>query len=48
MEKITFPHINLMIKQIITKPDEVWGGTLLQFKKNENWKTKILEEFYTL
>lgn len=48
IEKITFPHIGVMIKQILTKPDKVWGGTLLQFKKGKSWKTKILEEFYTL
>ncbi|UII27196.1 hypothetical protein LVD15_01865 [Fulvivirga maritima] len=48
IEKITFPHINEMIKQIMAKPDEIWGGTLLQFKEGNKWKTKILEEFYTL
>ena len=48
LEKITFPHINLMIKQLMTKPDKVWGGTLLQYKTNNAWKTKIIEEFYTL
>ena len=48
MKKINFPHINAIIEQIMTKPDELWGGTLLQFKENEKWKTKVLEEFYTL
>ena len=48
LKKITFPHINVMIKQIMTKTDEVWGGTLLQFKENDKWKTKVLEEFYAL
>ena len=48
LEKITFPHINLMIKQLMTAPDKVWGGTLLQYKENDTWKTKIIEEFYTL
>lgn len=48
MEKITFPHINEMIKQIIINPNEIWGGTLLQYKENDIWKTKVLENFYTL
>jgi len=48
LELITFPHINAMIEKIMTNPNEVWGGTLLQYKENENWKTKILEEFYLL
>ncbi|MDN3594311.1 hypothetical protein [Zunongwangia endophytica] len=48
IETITFPHINEMIEKTMTKPNEVWGGTLLQYKENENWKMKILEEFYTL
>lgn len=48
MELISFPHINMIIEKIMTHPDEIWGGTLLQFKENDNWKAKILEEFYTL
>ena len=48
MEQITFPHINAMIEKIMTKPNEVWSGTLLQYKENEDWKSKILEEFYSL
>jgi len=48
MEQITFPHINAMIEKIMTKPNEVWGGTLLQYKENEDWKSKIIENFYTL
>ena len=45
---ITFPHITVMIEKIMTNSNEIWGGTLLQFKENDNWKVKILEEFYTL
>ncbi|MBQ4915604.1 hypothetical protein J8L85_14205 [Maribacter sp. MMG018] len=48
MKKITFPHINSMIKSIMANPDKVWGGTLLQYKENDKWKTKVLEEFYTI
>ena len=48
LEKITFPHINAMIEPIMSTPDAIWSGTLLQFKKEELWQVKILEEFYTL
>ncbi|MBC6999955.1 hypothetical protein [Cytophaga sp. FL35] len=48
MKTITFPHINLMVKQIMSKPNDIWGGTLLQFKENDLWRAKVLEEFYRL
>lgn len=48
MKTITFPHINLMIKQIMSNPNDIWGGTLLQFKENDTWRAKVLEEFYGL
>jgi hypothetical protein len=48
LEQITFPHINLQIRQIMNNPDKIWGGSLSQFKENGNWKTKILQEFYVL
>jgi len=32
----------------MSKPSNVQGGTLLQFKENEAWKSKIVEEFQTL
>lgn len=48
IKKITFPHINAMIRQITKNPDQVWGGTLLQYKENDQWKTTLLEAFYEL
>ena len=48
LELITFPHINIMIEQIMNKPDQIWGGTLMQFKEDDIWKVKVLEDFYTL
>ena len=47
MKKITFPHIVKMIEQIEAYPEHVRGGTLLQFRENDAWQTKILEEFYS-
>lgn len=48
IEQITFPHINVMIEQIMNNPKKVWGGYLSQFKENGQWKTKILQDFYVL
>lgn len=48
LKKITFPHINAMIQQITAKPNKVWGGTLVQHKENNQWKTIILGAFYEL
>ncbi len=48
LKQITFPHINVMIEKIMNDPNKIWGGSLSQFKENENWKTKILQEFYVL
>lgn len=48
MELITFPHMIKMIKQIVSNPKEIWGGTLLQYKENDKWRAKVLEEFYTM
>ncbi|MFC4094649.1 hypothetical protein [Euzebyella saccharophila] len=48
MKTITFPHINLMVKQIMSNPNDIWGGTLLQFKENDIWRAKVVEEFYGL
>jgi len=47
-EVITFPHISIMIEKIMNNPNETWGGTLLQYKENNEWKVQILEDFYTI
>lgn len=46
-ELITFPHINVMIKEVLDHPDLILGGTLRQFKENDSWRTEIVEEFYS-
>ena len=48
IELITFPHINLMIQQIMNDTKRNWGGTLQQYKEGMEWKVKVIEEFYTL
>ena len=47
-ELISFPHINTMIRQVMEHPGVIWGGSLLQYKDHEGFKTRILEEFYPL
>ena len=48
LQLITFPHISAMIEQIMNNPKQIWGGTLLQFKEDDNWSMKLIEEFYPL
>ncbi|NER16601.1 NUDIX hydrolase [Spongiivirga citrea] len=45
---ISFPHINLMLDKVMKEDNKVWGGSLLQFRDNGSWKSKITEEFYEL
>jgi hypothetical protein len=48
LKQISFPHISAIIEIIMTHPNEVWSGTLRQFKEKDIWKTSIIEEFYSL
>lgn len=48
MEKITFPHITSMIDQIKQFPNKIWSATLLQYREEDIWKSKIIEDFYEL
>ena len=45
---ITFPHINIMIEKVVNNPEFVWGGTLLQFKEGDEFKSNTIEELYPL
>lgn len=45
---ITFPHINTMINQIMQNRNQIWGGAILQYKEGNQFRSKILEEFYPL
>ncbi len=48
MRLITFPHINILLKQIVDNPEVVWGGTILRYKEGKEFKAKILNGFYPL
>ena len=48
LKQITFPHINHMIKQVVQNPEILWGGSILQYKEGDKFKSKILEEFYPM
>jgi len=48
LKVITFPHINMLIKQIMDYPDVVWGGTVLRYKENNTLKSKMTTDFYPL
>jgi hypothetical protein len=45
---ITFPHISMMTRQVVEKPNVVWGGSLLQYKEDGLFKAKLIENFYPL
>jgi len=48
IQVITFPHINMLIKQIMTYPGVVWGGTILRYKENNKLKSKMVRNFFPL
>lgn len=48
LKQITFPHITAMVEQVVSHPENVWGGTLLQFKEGNAYKARVLEDFYPL
>jgi hypothetical protein len=46
MQVITFPHINILVKQIIEHPETIWAGTILRYQQDNQLKAKMLESFY--
>jgi len=48
MNVITFPHITMLIKQIMDYPDVEWGGTVLRYKEGTKLKSKMIKSFYSL
>ena len=47
MELITFPHINILLKQVIDYPDQIWSADILRYKEGDKFKAKITKEFST-
>ncbi len=45
---LSFPHIIAMVNQVSSYPKTIWGGTLSNYKEDETFKCKILEDFYPL
>lgn len=48
MQLITFPHINILLKQITQHPENIWGGTILRYKEGKEFYAKMLSDFYPL
>jgi len=48
MDLITFPHINMLIDQIMKNSAVVWTGTILRYKKGQELKAKMVEDFFPL
>lgn len=47
-EIITFPHISTQIRQIMSYPDDVWGGTQIMTHENGIFGVKFVEDFYSI
>ncbi len=45
---ITFPHINMMLQQVIENPEQIWAGRIQRYKDGEQFKAKLVEPFYPL
>lgn len=48
MEIITFPHIKVMMKQVMDHSNQLWGGTVLRYQKDKNFKATIIRPFFEL
>lgn len=48
LQTLTYPHINLFIKQTYDFPNVVWGGSINRLKDENGWSTQIMEAFYPL
>jgi len=48
IERITFPHIVAMFQQVHQYPDHIWGGSLLQYREDDQWQSRIIEPFYKI
>ena len=48
VKTITFPHINLLIKQVMTYPENIWGGTVLRYKDQGKFKAQMISDFMPL
>ncbi len=44
----TVPALKEMTKQILGKPDKVWGGAFRLFKVNGKMNSRVVEDFYPL
>jgi len=48
LKVITFPHINILIKQVMDNPEVIWGGTVLRYKEGNKLKSKMTKSFYPI
>lgn len=48
VQKITFPHIRLMINQLLSNPNQISAGTIERYSENGEFKATVTEALYTL
>jgi hypothetical protein len=47
MQLITFPHIKILIKQIMNHPDGIWAGSIMRYQEDGKLKAKMTEDFFS-
>jgi hypothetical protein len=47
VEKITFPHIGLMLSKIMDGSNTVYSGSVLRYKEGKEFKAKVTKPFFT-
>ncbi|WP_196138950.1 NUDIX hydrolase [Aliikangiella sp. G2MR2-5] len=48
LEKITFPHIKLLVEQVHLKPEQLLSGTVKRFKEGDIYRAVVTEDFFQL
>lgn len=48
MQVITFPHINMLLKQIVDYPTKIWSGTVLRYKEDNQLKARMTTDFFPI
>lgn len=45
---INIPHIVILLKQVMAKPEQVWGATLVRYQDGKKRKAKLIKDFHPI
>ena len=48
IQKMTFPHISLMMEQVLKYKNSIWSGSVIRFKEGDVNKAEVFEAFYKI